>query len=234
LERIAPPPAPIAREPIFETIVKRLREDILLGVYPAETPLRLQELADRFGTSLMPVREALHRLAAEGLLVSHPRRGATVIGFDAAEALEISELRQVLMSQAARLAVPRLTPADLKELERITQSIDDLLACKILQMDRYLELNGRFHTLLCERSGNRYLSRILRSFDALSRMAMYRYFQSADELDRFNDEHRRILHALKRKDAVRVERLVAAHFARSSERIRAVEPQFASAKHPAR
>lgn len=191
-------------------------------MYPPETPLRLQELADRFGTSLMPVREALHRLAAEGLLTTHARRGATVAAFDPAEALEISELRQLLMARAARLAVPRLTGADLRELEQITRSIDALLAADPLRLDRYLELNDRFHALLCERSGNRHLARLVRSFDALGRVAMYRFFHSSRDLGRFNDEHRQILAALEARDADRVERLIAEHFGRSAERIRAL------------
>ena len=216
-----PPRVAIAREPIFEAIVKRLREDILRGIYPPQTPLRLQELADRFGTSLMPVREALHRLIAEGLLIGHPRRGATVAEFDAAEALEISELRKGLMGFAARLAVPRLTAQDLRELEQITRGIDAMLAELPLRFDRYLELNDRFHSLLCERSGNRHLVRLLRSYDVLGRMAMYRYFQSASELDRFNDEHRQILNALQERDAGKVERLITEHFGKSEARIRA-------------
>lgn len=215
-----PPPVAIAREPIFEAIVKRLREDILRGVYPAQTPLRLQELADRFGTSLMPVREALHRLTAEGLLISHPRRGATVAEFDAAEALEISDLRRVLMGHASRLAVPLLTPQDLRELEQITRSIDAMLREQPLRFDRYLELNDRFHGLLCERSGNRHLVRLVRSFDVLSRMAMYRFHQSATELLGFNDQHRQILAAAQQRDAERVEKLIGEHFARTAQRIR--------------
>ncbi len=215
-----PPPVAIAREPIFEAIVKRLREDILRGVYRPQTPLRLQELADRFGTSLMPVREALHRLAAEGLLISHPRRGATVAEFDAAEALEISDLRKVLMRHASRLAVTRLTAQDLRELEQITRSIDAMLREQPLRFERYLELNDRFHSVLCERSGNRHLVRLVRSYDVLSRMAMYRYHQSATELAGFNDEHRQILAALRERDADLVERLIGEHFGRTAQRIR--------------
>jgi DNA-binding GntR family transcriptional regulator len=215
-----PAPVSIAREPIFEAIVKQLREDVLKGVYPPRTPLRLQELADRFGTSLMPVREALHRLAAEGLIVSHARRGATVADFDAAEALEICELRALLMSHAVRLAATRLTEEDLLELEAVTATIDGLLAARPLDFERYLELNERFHTLICERSGNRHLVRILCSFDILGNVAMYRFFQNPDDLGRFNQEHRAILDALRARDADRVRDLVAGHFGRSVERMR--------------
>jgi len=217
-----PPPVSIAREPIFEAMVKRLREDILRGVYPPKAALRLQELADRFGTSLMPVRESLHRLAAEGLVVTHPRKGASVAEFDAAEALEICQLRSMLMAHAARLATPRLTQPDIEELRSATEGIDTVLKEQPLRFEDYLELNERFHRLICERSGNRHLMKILRGYDALGRVAMYRFFQSPGDLGRFNSEHWEMLEAFAQRDAGQAEMLVARHMNRSVERIRSL------------
>jgi DNA-binding GntR family transcriptional regulator len=77
-----------------DRVAQQLRERILGGQYPGGTTLRQEELAEELGVSRMPVREALRQLAAEGLLILHPHRGAVVAELSIAELEEIDFLHK--------------------------------------------------------------------------------------------------------------------------------------------
>jgi DNA-binding GntR family transcriptional regulator len=100
-----------------EMVLAAVREGILSGVIEPGTRLRQEELADLFGTSRIPVREALRALEYEGLVASEPHRGFTVTSLDADDVEEVYELRILLEGHAVRLALPLLTAEDLEELE---------------------------------------------------------------------------------------------------------------------
>ncbi len=92
-------------------------DGLLRGEFPPGTWLRQDELAAQLGVSKIPVREALHRLAAIGLLRFEPNRGAVVPDLSAAEAEENFGLRRAIEPELLRRAVPRLTIVDLAEAE---------------------------------------------------------------------------------------------------------------------
>lgn len=100
-----------------ETICAALRKAILADSLRAGQPLPQSELAAGFGVSIIPVREALKHLEAEGLVTFQPNRGAMVMGLDAADILEYSQIRALLEEQAARDAVANLTRVDLAHIE---------------------------------------------------------------------------------------------------------------------
>ncbi len=205
----------IVQEPIFEIIVKRLRADIIRGLYPPGAPLRMQDIADKYGTSLMPVREALHRLTSEELVVMHPRRGASVYPFDSKKAREIYDLRKVLMGHAARLAVPNLTPEDIRALAALIDAMEATIGQKDVDMVRYLDLNDQFHKRLYGPCGNATLIKMITQLDNFARMSMHRYFNSPAALRQFNHEHREMVEALRVRDADRVAEMVGRHYEKS-------------------
>ena len=91
-----------------ELVLGSLREAILAGVLSPGARLRQEDLAERFGTSRIPVREALRALEYEGLVASEPNRGFTVTELDADDVEEVYDLRIVLESHAVRVALPLL------------------------------------------------------------------------------------------------------------------------------
>lgn len=99
-----------------EVVLEAVREAILTNVFEPGARLRQEELAEMFGTSRIPVRDALHALEYEGLVQSEPHRGFTVTSLDADDVEEVYELRILLESEAVRLALPLLTDEDLAEL----------------------------------------------------------------------------------------------------------------------
>lgn len=100
---------------VAEQVAKVLRESIADGSLAAGTPLRQDDLAERFGFSRMPVRDALRQLEAEGIVSIHPTKGAHVARMDATEIREIFAVRALLESEALRLSVPNLAKETLDE-----------------------------------------------------------------------------------------------------------------------
>jgi DNA-binding GntR family transcriptional regulator len=94
-----------------------LRAEIQQGAVPAGSALRQEELAKRFGVSRLPVRDALLRLEAEGLVVVHPNRGAFVTSLSAADVREIYDLRVLLEGDLIERAVPRATAVDWRRID---------------------------------------------------------------------------------------------------------------------
>src|SRR5215210_7340520 len=100
-----------------DLIADSLREDILRGTIPAGQPLRQEELANRFGVSRLPVRDALLRLEAQGLVVVFPNRGAFVVSLSVDEVREIYDLRVLLEGDLVEHAVPRMTADDWRRID---------------------------------------------------------------------------------------------------------------------
>lgn len=109
----------MAGSTLQEVVLTSVREAILSGVLPPGSRLRQEDLADRFGTSRIPVREALRVLEYEGLVTSEPHRGFTVTALDADDVEEVYDLRILLEGHAVKMAMPLLTDEDLEDLEAL-------------------------------------------------------------------------------------------------------------------
>ena len=141
---------------IADAIADALRRAILAGALPAGETLRQEALATKFGVSRVPIREALLKLETDGLVVTHPRRGAVVTSIDASDLQEILEMRMSLESLALKLAIPRLRQADIDAASGVLDEADDgLLRAAGDKHDatqefeaRWGELNWEFHRAL--------------------------------------------------------------------------------------
>ena len=130
-----------------ERTLDTLREEILRGALPAGARLGEVEVADRLGVSRTPVREALSRLAAEGLVELAPNRGARVASWTVDELEGVFALRSLLEPQLTALAVPNAGAADLDELEELAARMVDL---GDRDLDGLVPLNRAFHGRLAE------------------------------------------------------------------------------------
>jgi DNA-binding GntR family transcriptional regulator len=138
-----------------EQAADAIRESILAGRIPAGARIAELDVARQLSVSRTPIREALSRLAAEGLVELSPNRGARVTSWTADELREIFEVRLRLEPYAVRQAVPRLTAAQLDELSELAQSMQ--LAGRPgsgQDLDAIVELNRQFHGLLVGMAGN--------------------------------------------------------------------------------
>jgi DNA-binding GntR family transcriptional regulator len=181
---------------VADRIAAILREAIAAGALAAGTALRQDELAARFGFSRMPIRDALRLLEAEGIVSIHPTRGAFVAPMDATEIGEIFALRELLEREALRLAVPKLTNADLDRAGAILDRLD-----AEPDVGRWGALNRDFHLALYRPCGN---ARLIELIEAQHRAAD-RYVRvllaSLDYRTRSQHEHRKLLAACRKRSA---------------------------------
>lgn len=200
-----PIPAHLARSIIEET----LRSAILDGRLPCGTALRQQDLADLFGVSRMPVREALRQLEAQELLSVTTHKGAVVAPLIQGDATETYELRILLESEAMRQSIPLLTSADHALAAGYIEALET-------QHD-YSEigrLNRLFHMALYSKAPNQRLLRLVE--DGLNEEERFlRFNLEAMGLGKLSQEdHRAMLHAVIERDVELSVKLLTQHLNR--------------------
>jgi DNA-binding GntR family transcriptional regulator len=156
-----------------EQVMGRLRDMILSGELAPGSRLDQNDLARRFGVSLVPLREALARLQSSGLVRIVPHRGVFVESLSVEELLDIYQVREALEELAARLAAPRLSAADLATLDRLKIEMEQ--TAKIDDFDAFLDLHRDFHFTIYRAAGRRHLLQLIAQLWDLS--ARYRRFQ---------------------------------------------------------
>jgi DNA-binding GntR family transcriptional regulator len=145
------------RSPSAPRLARAIREAILRGVYPAGVKLRQEELAASLGCSVIPLREALHTLASEGLVEFVPNRGARVRPISSKEMREMAEVRSALAAQGIRQAWPNMKPATLVKARAI-----------VLRMEKArdplvrVRLYADFHEAILAPAGRPYLVATIR------------------------------------------------------------------------
>ncbi len=180
---------------VADRIADILREAIAKGSLKTGTPLRQDELATRFGFSRMPIRDALRRLEAEGIVSIHPTRGAFVAQMDAAEISEIYAVRELLEAEALRLALPKLTDQQLNHAASVLDQID-----AEPDIARWGALNCAFHLALSAACGNaRLLGLIEAQHNAADRYVRI-LLSNLDYRARSQSEHRELLAACRKRN----------------------------------
>ncbi|WEX91518.1 GntR family transcriptional regulator (plasmid) [Sinorhizobium garamanticum] len=172
---------------IANRICRILAERIVAGELEPGTKLRQDHIAEEFGTSHVPVREALRRLEAQGLAVSEPRRGVRVASFGLEDVREVAEIRAALEVLALRHAAPHLTSAILDQAERATVEADNAHNVRSWE-----EANRRFHRLLLTPCGMPRLLAAIDDLHAVSARFLFATWRSDWEVRPVHD-HRAIL-----------------------------------------
>jgi DNA-binding GntR family transcriptional regulator len=203
-------PLRLEAAPLFMTleeyVANKLREAILKGYLKPGEKLDQNEIAELLGVSRSPVRDALRKLAAEGLVQIHPYRGAIVAELSPEELEEIYMLRRVLEGLAARLAVPYLDAERLTVLEEILQAMDETE-----DADAWIELNYRFHHIIYEAARRPRLLALIDNLRNIVAPYIRQYISTPEYRQSAQASHRRILEACVRRDAVAAQRETEEH-----------------------
>ncbi len=193
---------------ITEQVYQAIRSLLLAGGHRPGSRLSEAGLAERLEVSRGPVREALERLAQEGLVVRVPRRGSFVRRYEASDVIELMELRCVLEAAAARLAVRRASDADLAAMEQLLQA-----ANQVIQSGRGYPPDKDFHQALARLAGNRALERSAGLVYDQLRLARALAVQRPGRAREAWTEHAAILRALLARDEDAAEAAVTRHLA---------------------
>ena len=205
--------APIdSRETFKDKAYAALRNVIMSsGIYRSRTDIRLDErqLAQDFGITRTPVREAMAQLEREGFVRSVPRRGVYVVRKTKQEVIELIQAWAALESMAARLITEHASDQDIAGLRRMFATFEgDKLHAKL---DDYSEVNIAFHQSIIELSGNQALIRLAANLFTHMRMIRGATIGEDDRVDRSIRDHMNIIQALEARDTERAEDLVRQH-----------------------
>jgi GntR family transcriptional regulator, rspAB operon transcriptional repressor len=206
----------LSRSRASDSVFDILRENIVGRGFRPGDRLDVRALADQLGVSATPVKDAINRLAAEGLVEIRPRSGTFVAELAPDAVAETFEIRRALECLAAERVVTQLTPDLLARFQDVVDAMDRPVSS---ERDRteHERKNVELHTLLVEASGNRRLTELYRSLNAHLTIARIhsRRRPDDDRLEQERREHRAILDALATRDAAALVSALDRHIRRA-------------------
>src|SRR6478736_7195651 len=205
--------APIdSRETFKDKAYAALRHVIMASdIYRSRTDIRLDErqLAQDFGISRTPVREAMAQLEREGFVRSVPRRGIYVVRKTKQEVIEMITAWAALESMAARLITEHASDDEIVSLRKMFATFED--GALRAHLDEYSEANIEFHQSIIRMSGNGVLVSLAENLFTHMRMIRRKTIVEQDRADRSIRDHMHIIEALEARDTARAEQLVRDH-----------------------
>jgi DNA-binding GntR family transcriptional regulator len=182
-----------------------------MDVYGSRADIRLDErsLAQDFGISRTPVREAMAQLEREGFVRSVPRRGVYVVRKTRREVIELITAWAALESMAARLITAIASDEEIAAMRRMFATFEN--GALRAHLDEYSEVNIEFHQMIIRLSRNSVLVDLAENLFTHMRMIRRKTIGEKDRADRSIRDHMHIIEALEARDMVRAERLVRDH-----------------------
>lgn len=183
---------------IGSQVLSHIRQQILSGELPAGRRIDQNSIATELGVSIIPVRESIRQLEAEGLIQKLPNRGAFVAELSLTELLDIYAIREELEVLATRLAVARMTPETLERLEALVEQMDK--ATKVGDRAALFDLNSDFHFAIYAAGQNTILCQLIEGLWDRSTVYRRRFTFMPDRAVQALAEHRQILKFCQARD----------------------------------
>jgi DNA-binding GntR family transcriptional regulator len=208
----------IRRTSIVDTVTERLRREILSGEIEPGGRIRVNELEKRFGVSHIPIREALRRLEAEGLVQTSPQRATLAAGIALEDLAGLYDLRRLIEVPVAQRAAEAATDEDVaatwEALERLESAADDP------DSHEFFERHRAFHSALLSSGSSPWIQRVLdqlwQSAERYVRLTMSTFGTKPQAMD----EHRRMAELLGARESDALAELVFQHLTRTEETLR--------------
>lgn len=198
-----------------ELVAAALREAIRRGILKPGASLGQGELATQFKVSHIPVREAIRKLEAEGLVVVHPNRGAFVAQLSLAEVQEVFDIRIPLELAALKLSIPHLTEAHLQKSKALLETLEHSP-----QTGDWFQLDTQFHIGLYSASSRPRMLNLIETmrahYDRYRHMLVLRT-GSASAQSREDLEHQLLYHACMERDTPRALEVLEKHLLQASQ-----------------
>ncbi|MBR0567878.1 GntR family transcriptional regulator [Azoarcus sp. L1K30] len=198
--------APLA---LYQEVAERLRQRIFAHELKPGTWVDEQALAEDYGISRTPLREALKVLASEGLVTLKPRRGCYVTEISERDLDEVFKVMAMLEGECARISATRATESELATLKHIHADLER--AADARDIDRFFEANQAFHHTLQGIADNRWLQHVIEDLRKVIKLSRHHSLFSDGRLEQSLAEHRAILDALSARDADAAELHMRAH-----------------------
>jgi len=198
---------------LSESVYNNLRAGIINNEYKAGQRIYEKEIAKRYDVSTTPVREAFLRLRADEYISIDSHRKASVRAISFEELEDIFEVMGDLDALAVCQVADHISPECIQEIETLSTEMEEI--CKPTFVERFLELNGDFHSKIWSALPNKILERTLHFINGqLLRYnyAQYVAFQDPEIMKKSLDEHKKILNALKNKNERELKKFIKTHW----------------------
>lgn len=182
-----------------------------------------QSLQEELGLGRTPIREALHRLSAEGLIIVAPRRGMFVADISITDLAKIFEVRMAMEGFCAQLAARRITEKQVAEMEK---TLDLLNSITDANPETLMAIDEQFHSLLYQASDNAFLMDSLERLHSLSMRLWHMVVDRLGDLRETMEQHRAIMDALRAGDGDKAEDRIRQHINEFQVKIRAALDNF--------
>jgi DNA-binding GntR family transcriptional regulator len=196
-------------ETSYQRVTNLLRTEIIAGDIPLGGWLRMMAIADRFGVSVQPVREALQQLEGEGLVEMIPNRGARVRELDRDRLIHANEIGEALECFLARQFAEEASPASLRKLEALQVEHDAAIETRDWALID--AANHAFHRFINTHGGNIEAADLISRYYGLSEGLMNKRGRSEAFAERVRAEHHALLDAFRRHDADAAAQINAIH-----------------------
>jgi len=194
-----------------------LREDILNGKYAEGEKLVEAKLAEDLGVSRTPVREALKQLELDGIVENIPNRGVIVLGISKQDIEDIFEIRAAIEGISAKWAVDRMTNEELASLKDVYELMEFYTFKN--DVEKFAELNTRFHEIIYRATKSRYLEQVLKDFQYYMKKTRRRSLQVEGRIHDSLSEHKEVLDAFLAHDKEWAERALTIHVRNSKKNV---------------
>jgi DNA-binding GntR family transcriptional regulator len=194
---------------LYQEVAARLRERIYSQDLKPGVAIDEQALADEYGISRTPMREALKVLHAEGLVVLEPRRGCFVTELKEQDIDELFPLMALLEGRCAYEAVKKAKPADIKRIEDLHNKLEKHAAAG--DVEKYFEQNCMFHELVQKMAGNKWLEKTTSDLRKFLKLMRGRQLYLPGRLQQSLAEHRMLLAAFQNRNPAAAEKIMHDH-----------------------
>ena len=189
-----------------EKILEHIRDAIISGALKAGSRVSEPELAERYGISRTPIREAFRQLESEGYLTVIPRRGAVVSEFSQKDVEDFYAIKSILEGYAARQACSRLTGKELDKLQANNSRLIELAALNDIKA--FVKVHNDFHETFVKAADNEKLRELITSVVTRFQRLRFMSLSLPGRMEIVIQEHAKIIEAFCRKDADAAEMLV--------------------------
>jgi DNA-binding GntR family transcriptional regulator len=198
----------LAPRALYEEVAELLRQRIFRRELEPGSWIDEVKLAQEYGISRTPLREALKVLAAEGLVTMKVRRGAYVTEVSEQDLAEVYHLLALLESDAAAVVAERATPAQLKDLQKLHKELE----AAVKDRERFFALNERFHMRLLEVAGNQWRNQMVADLRKVMKLHRHNSLLKSGRIQESLDEHALVMRALAKRDAEGARERMQEHF----------------------
>ncbi len=203
----------LAPRALYEEAAELLRQRIFRRELEPGSWIDETRLAEEYGISRTPLREALKVLATEGLVTMKMRRGAYVTEVSEQDMSDVYHLLALLESDAAGVVARTASDAQLRELQDLHEELEHAVADR----DRFFQVNERFHLRLLEIAGNRWRNQMVADLRKVMKLNRQHSLLKSGRIEESLAEHAQVMQALAARDATAAAASMQAHFANGLE-----------------